>query len=489
MSQAQAATPASPRSSRRQNPRPTLTLALTLLATLAAASPARANGRYPTARFMTFSPGATSTGMGLQTTFGYVFSRDGGQTWQLRCEEAIGFDSTETWDPPLVLTDKGAVAGLPIGLSVAGDNFCGFDRAATVPDEPIMDLAADPSGQKIVAALGPLGAPNGVMLTDDGGTTWRRGWSLADFLLLTVEVAPSRPARLYASGLINSNTGAIFRSDDGGATFTEATRAFGRSAFVFISAVDPANPDIVYVRVDLPEGTALQRSDDGGATFRELKRSHNRMTGFAISGDGKTLWVGSPGDLPDDGIYQSTDSGLTWQPMSGGHVVLCLRHHDGVLYMCTSPEDTNGTALACSSNGGTSFNPVLTWADLVGPESCPAGSPGRDLCDPSWAELRSRLVPDGGLPPTGLRGCPRTPAPPGAGPSTTSLDAAAPPDAPTPDTRPSPTPDAGTTSPPPPPSNGGCSCTFAPTPPPPVTNSLLLLALAASAILLRRRHR
>jgi hypothetical protein len=390
--------------------------ALVAVALLALPAGALANGRFPTARFMTFGPGSGSSQIGLQTTFGYVFSRDGGQTWQLRCEEAIGFDSIETWDPPLVLTETRAIAGLPQGLSVAATNYCAFDLATNVPDQPIVDLASDPSGQKVVAALGPIADPNGVALSDDGGVTWRRGATLPDnFLILTVEVSPSRPQRVYASGLVNGNTGSLFHSDDGGANFMEGTRAFGAGAYVYISAVDPQNPDRVYVRVDVsvagnPSGTILSVSDDGGATFRELKRSHNRMTGFAIAADGKTLWSASPGDLPDDGVYRSTDSGQTWQPMSGGHTVLCLRQHDGILYMCTPPESNDGIALTCSSNGGETFNPVLTWADLAGPESCPADSPGRDLCNPSWDALRSRLVPDGGMPPPGPpRGPPRPP--------------------------------------------------------------------------------
>ena len=465
-------------------------LALALLVGLGA-PPAEANGRYPTARFMTFGPGATSTAIGLQTTFGYVFSGDAGKTWQLRCEEAIGFDPTETWDPPLVLTGNGgAVAGLPLGLSVAGASYCGFDQATSVPDEPILDLASDASGQKIVAATGPLSDPNGVWLSDDGGGTWRRGWSLANFLVLTVEVAPSNPQRMYASGLINSNTGALFMSDDGGATFTEKTRAFGRGAFVYISAVDPRNPDVVYVRVDLEMGTALSRSDDGGATFRELKRSGNRMTGFAISGDGKDLWVGSPGDLPDNGIHHSSDSGATWQPMSGGHVVLCLRHHDGILYMCTSPEDTEGVALACSSNAGSTFNPVLTWADLAGPETCPAGSPGRDLCAPTWDALRSRLIPDGGTPPAGPRGCPRTPTPDAAAPDTAPPDAPAPAPTAAADARPADArPDAGPVeaAPPAPPSSDGCACALS-SPIRPRGSVPIAVLLAATTLISRRRR-
>jgi hypothetical protein len=444
-----------------------------VLALAPLAGPARGNGRFPSARFMTFGPGTGSTSIGLQTTFGYVFSRDGGRSWQLRCEEALGFDPTEPWDPALVLTGTRAIAGLPLGLSSAAGDYCQFDRAASVPDEPVVDLASDPSAERVVAALGPIGAAQSLMLSDDGGLTWRRGWSRSDFFILTVDIAPGRPERLYVSGLLTGAggiTGALFRSDDGGATFVETTRSFGPGAYVYLSAVDPRNADVVYARVDLATGTALSRSDDGGATFRELRRSQNRMTGFAISADGRTLWSGSPGELPGDGIHESIDSGATWRPRSGGHVVLCLRHHDGILYLCTPPEMNRGIALACSSDGGERWNPVLAWSELAGPESCPAGSPGRDLCEPGWLALRSRLVPDGGTPPPGPRGCiaaPSTPdddaaAAPAAAPA--SPDAGVP-DAPagttaaTPDTRPPDRAPATTPSSGPRPASG-CDCSI-----------------------------
>jgi MYXO-CTERM domain-containing protein len=465
-------------------PRPAAALALGAALIAILGSPAAlANGRYPSARFMTFGPGDSSPLIGLQTTFGYVFSRDAGKTWQLRCEEAIGFESTETWDPPLLLTESRAIAGLPLGLAVAGQSTCTFDRAVSVPDEPIVDLASDATGQKVVAAMGPLSTPNAVMLSDDGGSTWRAGGAIPSFLMLTIDVAPNRPQRLYVSGLINNNIGALFRSDDGGATFTETTRAFGLRHYVYISAVDPRNPEVVYVRVDLPDSTAtvLSRSDDGGATFRELRRSGNGMTGFAMSADGQTLWVGSPGDLPDDGVHRSSDGGETWTPMSGGHVVLCLRQHDGILYMCTPPENNGGVALACSGDDGATFNPVLTWADLAGPESCPAGTPGRDLCEPGWDALRSRLIPDGGLPPVGPRGCTRAPAT-DAAPDAPAATPDAGPDAPTPDVAPARS-DASPTAPPP--SSDGCTCTLTPRASP----QPWPLALLLTALYLRHRRR
>jgi MYXO-CTERM domain-containing protein len=446
---------------------------------------ALANGRFPSARFLTFAPGAASPRIGLQTTFGYVFSTDAGKTWQLRCEEAIGFESTAVWDPPLVLTESRAIAGLPFGLSVAGTNYCGFDRAASVPDDPVVDLASDPSGQRVAAAMGPLFKPNGLMLSDDGGVSWRAGWSLDDFLILTIDIAPSRPQRLYASGLL-ANKATLFRSDDGGATFVPAARDFEQGAYIYIAAVDPQNPDAVYLRVDLQGATALSRSDDGGATFRELKRTRSRMTGFALSNDGRSVWIGSPGYLPDDGIFLSTDGGATWAAKSEGHTVLCLRHHDGILYMCTPPEMNSGIALACSGDDGETFSPLLTFTDLTGPESCPAGSPGRDLCDPEWPALRARLIPDGGAPPLGPRGCTRAPARDAGVPDAPAADAPVA-DAPTApaagadaagnaDARPSIAPPAG---------DGGCSCTF--------TGSASTYAPAAIvgllAFLLRRRRR
>jgi photosystem II stability/assembly factor-like uncharacterized protein len=356
----------------------------------------QANGRFPSALFLTFGTGERSRSMALATTFGVLTSGDGGKSWRFACEEAVGHRSSLRWDMSLALTSGGAlVAGLPDGLSVAAQDHCGFVRPATAPEEPVVDLAVDGSGRRLAAALNVPGAPSGVALSDDGGLTWRMGWASAGLAVLTVDFAPGDSRRLYLSGYVD-DVPAILRSDDGGASFTRTAAQFAGALSVYIAAVDANRADTLYLRSEVrPRGTTLLRSDDGGASFQELIRTPNWMTGAAFAPDGRTMWAGSPGGNPGDGVFRSTDRGETWRRMAGGYTTLCLRYHEGVLYMCADGAG-DGFAVGCSLDGGETFAPVLTWAEVVGPDGCPAGSSGRTACQAAWPMLRATLVPDGG---------------------------------------------------------------------------------------------
>ena len=350
---------------------------------------ARANGRFPAARFLTLDPPTIA----LATTFGVVSSGDGGRTWHFTCEEGLGFDSTLRWDPALAISGTTLTVGLPDGLSLGPSTGCAaFARPASATIDAVIDLSAD--GRRLAAAVAPVGAPNGVAISDDGGATWRLGWSRPDFSIVTVDFGPEQ--RLYASGSLG-NTPIVLRSDDGGATFTATAAAFPDSVFLYLAGVDPQNPDRLFARSDLRRGgTALLRSDDGGATFAELRRTTNPMTGFAFAPGATTLWSGSPGINPGDGVFRSTDGGKSWAQVAAGYTTLGLRHRDGVLYMCADGV-RDPFALGCSTDGGITWKPMLTWNDLIGPDACPAG-PGRERCQAAWPPLRAQLVRDGGAP-------------------------------------------------------------------------------------------
>jgi hypothetical protein len=352
-------------------------------------SAATANGRFPAARFLTIEPPTIA----LATTFGLASSADGGRSWHFSCEEALGFDSTLRWDSALAISGNTLAVGLPDGLSTGSAAGCAaFTRPLTAPIETVIDLAAD--GPRLAAAVAPAGAPNGVALSEDGGLTWRLAWSRPNFSIATVDLAPNHPQRLYASGALDG-AAAVLRSDDGGATFAPTGATFPDSVFLYLAGVDPQNADRVFARSDLRTGgTALLRSDDGGTTFRELRRTTNPMTGFAFAPGAAALWTGSPGINPGDGVFRSTDGGVTWNQVSIGLTTQCLRYRDGILYMCADGF-RDPFALGCSTDQGLTWHALMTWEDLRGPDACPAG-PSRERCQASWPALRAQLLRDGG---------------------------------------------------------------------------------------------
>jgi photosystem II stability/assembly factor-like uncharacterized protein len=370
-------------------------LALALAVTTALLpAPAAANGRFPAARYLVAGPGDDASVIAVQTTFGIALSTDGGRTWRALCEDAIGFAGM--YDPSLVVARDGAVlASLPDGLAVLRPTYCDFARPPTAPAVTVLDLAADPASGRIVAALAPLDGPNGIALSDDDGATWHAGWSSAEFYVQTVDLAPGLPSRLYASGFTRAGAPVLYRSDDGGATFTETTRDFAGGQDAYIAVVDARRADTLLVRSNAHAGgTLLLRSDDGGTTFRELVRTRAHMLGVAAVPGSETLWVAGSGG--DDGILRSTDGGRTWRVVNRDFTALCLRYHRGVLYACAD-EALTGFALAWSTDGGEHFTPLLAFEDLRGPDVCPAGSQVRARCEPGWDALRARLLFDAGV--------------------------------------------------------------------------------------------
>ena len=95
---------------------------------------------------------------------------------------------------------------------------------------------------------------NGVFKSTDGGANWVHssnglhriaGPTSPHGSVLALALAPSNPQRLYASAWQEDYVGRIFRSDDGGASWTErSVGVVGQDVRHLL--VDPVNPDIVY---------------------------------------------------------------------------------------------------------------------------------------------------------------------------------------------------------------------------------------------------
>ena len=99
----------------------------------------------------------------------------------------------------------------------------------------------------------------GVQRSDDGGETWR-AVGLPGRSVRALAIHPVEPATLYA-GTYDRGQNALFRSVDGGATWSESIKT---DIFRGITAVviDPNAPATVYAASEM-----LLRSTDGGATW------------------------------------------------------------------------------------------------------------------------------------------------------------------------------------------------------------------------------
>lgn len=373
--------------------------AATLVGLLLASSAASANGRFPSAQHLVGGPGGAAQSLAVRTTFGIVTSADGGRSWRYHCEDLLGISTTSGWDAPIALATDGALfAGLPDGLARITDG-CTAPRVAEVGRDFTADLTTTRDGATLywIGSSGPQG--NRVLASTDGGRTFAMRGSARDGVLLeTIEASDVDPRRVYVSGVqLEPRAFVLFRSDDGARTFREIPLAVPGITGAYLAGLDRDSADGLWIRApmrptDGPEGgTALLHSRDGGEHFEQVARTRGPMMGFAVRGDGASVWYGGP----DDGLWRSANGGVFSRVAD--LPITCLRWHADALYACANHLRT-GWAVARSQDEGARFDPLLRFEDLTGPPRCPSGTLGGDVCPGRWSVLRRTLQPDGGAP-------------------------------------------------------------------------------------------
>src|SRR5262245_42886601 len=241
-----------------------------------------------------------------------------------------------TWSP---LTDKQA------SLSIAS---LSLDPTDPTTKTLIAGTGLTANGSVCAVACGFTGSgglQNGLLYSNNGGSSWT---SLGASTLggQTVDAVAARGNVLLAgtfeiSGLGgNKNTGALYRSTNGGTTFTQISGAAGTglpNGPVSSLVGDPNNPNRLYAAVTAPNAasnasTAIFVSNDTGATWTQvfgmaqagglISPAFQTVLKVA-SAPGGALAVGVVGFFFDPmnrpfnaaiGVFWSGNSGATWTP-------------------------------------------------------------------------------------------------------------------------------------------------------------------------------
>ncbi len=356
-------------------------------------SVAAANGRFPATGAITSQPNDPNR-MIAETTFGALLSTDGGATWHWTCEANVGY--VGVFDPVYAFTPHGTiVATTPSGLGISRNDGCDFVPApAPIGSQWIGDVTVGPDGA-IWAATATGGMANDVYVSRDDGVTFQStnlpfaaGW------WKSVRVAKTDARRVYVTGyqLVGPTPSPLlYRSDDGGATWTGLPFDFMGQSQLKILAVSPTDEDVVFARIDTATDDFLLRSENGGQSWTQVATFADNISAFVVRADGLRVIAGSV----NAGEQISNDGGVTFTPVVAPRPnppkMACLHERsDGLLFACAANWNPDNMAVA-ESTDGTSWSKRLRFVEIQNELACPAGSRHADVCSPLWCGVATQF--------------------------------------------------------------------------------------------------
>ena len=225
-----------------------------------------------------------------------------------------------------------------------------------------------------VASFGKYSAPSeerGVFRSMDGGDSWERVLFRDDETgAIDISIDPNNPDVIYAAlweayrkeyQMSSGGEGSgMFKSTDGGSTWTEMTRAPGMPQSGVVGrigiAVSGANPNRVWALFEHDNG-GLYRSDDAGASWELIntdrairQRAFYYTHVFADPVDEDVVY------MQNTSFFRSTDGGVTYETINNGT-------HGDFHDMWIDPDDPTHLIVANDGGGAVSHNTGENWTD------------------------------------------------------------------------------------------------------------------------------
>ena len=257
-------------------------------------------------------------------------------------------------------TDGGSSWSLVIQNPVTGGGGVVSDVVQDVTNPLVFYAAQGASG-----GANSNAPTNGVYKSTDGGATWTRATTFPITNVGRINLAVASNGAIYAAvqnsasgGSTFGNLLGIYISSDGGTTWIPrnpsngATMCNAQCWYSMQIAVDPTNPLTVYFG-----GLSLYKSIDGGTTFTDIGlQIHVDQHAFAFGSSATTLYAGN-----DGGVFTSPDGGATWTSLNA--TLAISQFYGGI---SVSPTSSTTILGGTQDNGTLEWNGTAPWPAVIG---------------------------------------------------------------------------------------------------------------------------
>ncbi len=297
-----------------------------------------------------------------------------------------------------------------------------FDEQAV---QSIGAIALDPKNAKNVwVGSGESWTRNSVSIGDgiykssDGGETWTKAGLNKSERIAKIRVSPANSDTVYAAvpGALWSDSPdrGLYKTTDGGKTWSQVLKGANLSTGCTDVAIDPATPETMFACMwdfrrkgweyrsggdgpDKPSASGLFRSADGGNTWTEITPEKNK--GFPKKPYGRLAVAIAPSNAkriycfvesPNSALFVSDDGGATWEQRDKSQWMVWRPFYFANLIVDPKNPDrlfkTDG-ALIMSDDAGKSFSTIGgfngahgdvhdVWIDSTNPQTVFSGDDG-----------------------------------------------------------------------------------------------------------------
>lgn len=261
---------------------------------------------------------------------GVVASQDGGAIWSPVDVESVSglprYAVTDIWcDPQRSAVNAevlwAAIPGHGIFLSEdGGENWVARNTGLAANNLNILRVVGNESGTLYALSTvkkndgGPT-VPGALYRSTNQGASWTMlRTDSANPFLTNLTLVPGQTNTLYISALqatasVSSRNGGVWKSSDGGSTWTEI---FTDPAFSL--AVQPGNPERLFVSSWFGLGDGIYTSSNGGSDWERLKLFPYRPLSANVQGEDYPFW------RPLQIVFHPADRNLIYVTNFGGGV-------------------------------------------------------------------------------------------------------------------------------------------------------------------------